>query len=271
MQKKNINNICFIDTEFNANDYFEQNGGMQEIVQIGAVVFKNGKMTDKFSRYCKLYEGHKLSKRCKKITGITQDIINKEGVDFNTAIEEFYDFVIRNDVDIIYAFGNADEHELRKTARLNETKSKIISMIKRIRNVYPVFSQTLDLHYTFSLKDICSICMVDHNAERAHSAINDAEDTALAFYNMKQKKINKQLLNDINTHKYNLKLYDNNRSINMLNIKRPDVVDEDFLNKLEKVFENAKGTVKPPILTALHDDMMRLAGRPDLELGHENI
>ena len=32
--------ICFLDTEFNATSYADQNDGYQEITEIGAVVFQ---------------------------------------------------------------------------------------------------------------------------------------------------------------------------------------------------------------------------------------
>ena len=106
---------------------------------------------------------------------------------------------------------------------------------------------------------------------RAHSAVNDAEDTALAYYNMKAKKINKELLKEINTHKYNVKIYRANRSVKLATIKRPEAVTDDFINRLEAVFKNAASTVDTSIITAVHDDMMRIIGRPDLETGEENL
>ena len=36
------------DTEFNATDYAEQNDGVQEITEIGAVIFRNGKPAERF-------------------------------------------------------------------------------------------------------------------------------------------------------------------------------------------------------------------------------
>lgn len=46
--------VCFLDTEFNATDYNNQNDGFQEITEIGAVIFQNGRPVDRFTQYCKI-------------------------------------------------------------------------------------------------------------------------------------------------------------------------------------------------------------------------
>lgn len=271
MEKAKPINICFIDTEFNALDYANQNDGYQEITEIGAVVFKDGKVIDKFSRYCQLKKDHKLTKRCKKITGITSEILTQQGIPYLQAMKEFKEFLVKNKVKKIYAFGPADAFELRSSAKLNSADESVYSTIKKIKNVYPIFESALSLHYAFSLYDICRICYVDHTLDRAHSASNDAEDTGMAYFNMKQKKINRSLLNEINVHKFNVKIYRTHRSVKMENVKRPDVVTPEFIEKLDKVFKNAETTLSLPIIRAMHDDMMRIIGRPDLELGEDDL
>lgn len=264
--------ICFLDTEFNATDYATQNDGIQEITEIGAVVFKSGKLIDKFSCYCQLKKGHRLTKRCKKITGITPEILKNKGIPFIQAMEELDAFLKKHGIEKVYAFGPADSFEMRTTAKLNNADASVYQTIKKIRNIYPIFEQRLSLHYAFSLFDICRICYIDHGADgRAHSAVNDAEDTGLAYYNMKAKKINKELLREINTHKYNVKVYRTNRSVKLATIKKPELVTDDFIIKLESIFKNAESAVDVSIITAVHDDMMRLIGRPDLETGEENL
>lgn len=271
---KNMENkkICFLDTEFNATSYADQNDGYQEITEIGAVVFQDGKVVDTFQRFCRLKEGHKLTKRCKKITGITQEVLNENGIRFNDAMKEFREFLDKHNLKRAYAFGNADAIEMRTTAKLNGADAGIYETIKMIYNIYPKFQKQLELHYVFSLMDICRICNVDHGAEgRAHSAMNDAEDTGLAFFNMKQNKINLPLLKEINTHKYNVGIYRDKRSVKMANIKRPPVVTAAFINDIETVFDNAREILNEPIVRALHDDMMRVMGRPDLEQGEDGL
>ena len=261
-----------MDTEFNATDYNNQNDGFQEITEIGAVIFQNGRPIDRFTQYCKIKKGHKLTKRCKKIPGIKPDDLSKEGNTINQAMKNLKEFLDKHEISKVYTFGPADAFEMRSTAKLNGSDADVLDTIKRISNVYPMFAKTLSLHYAFSLSDICRICYIDHEANgRAHSALNDAEDTGFAFYNMKRGRINKEIMQEINTHKYHVKIYRENRSVNMANIKMPSVVTDEFIRNLEEVFKNAGQTLNEPIVRAMHDDMMRIIGRPDLETGESGL
>lgn len=256
---------CFIDTEFNATDYVSQNNGYQEITEIGAVVFNNGKIIDTFSRYCLIREDHQLSQRSQRITGITKSTLLKNGIPFLQAINELNNFFEKHNIKRAYAFGPADAIEMRATAKLNNAEPYIYNIIKKVKDVYPIFQSRLKLHYAFSLSDICRICNVQHT--KAHSALEDAKDTGYAFHNMKSNKIDKDLLNEINVHKFNIHVYNQSRNVQMATIKKPAVVTPEFIEILEMVFDNAKNKVNTPKLTAIHDDMMRLMGRPDLEIG----
>lgn len=272
MSTNTKSNICFLDTEFNATDYPDKNEGFQEIIEIGAVVFQEGKVIDTFSRYCNLSGSHTITKRCKSITGITNNILEEKGIPFIQAMNDFIDFTNRHNIKIIYAFGPADAIEMRRTAKLNHANKEIYNIINSIKNVYPIFKKNLELHYLFSLYDICRICNVDHDKEnRAHNAIYDAEDTGKAFYNMRRNHINKTMLNELNTHKFNVNIYRNARNVKHENIRPISGLNSDFIEELELIFENAKSKVSEPVVQALHDDMMRIIGRPDLELGEEDL
>lgn len=270
-KKPNMQTVCFIDTEFNAMDYSGQNDEYQEITEIGAVVFHNGKPVDKFRRYCKLKKGHKATERMQDCCGITQDLLNKKGVPFNDAMNEFQEFLSKYSIGQIYAFGSADTVELLNTAKLNGADDKTFATIKRIKNVFQIFKSKLRLRYVYSLNDICSICNVEHGSDRAHDAANDAEDTGFAFYNMKAGRVNREILKKLQKHKDNIRDYRKYRKIKNANIKPTNVMSEKFIRRVERLFANAKGKVDEPALAALHDDFMRMAGRPDLEIGETNL
>ena len=89
--------------------------------------------------------------------------------------------------------------------------------------------------------------------------------------NGKAKKINKKLLKEINKHKDNVKIYRANRSVKQVNIKPAYVVTDKFIQSLEYTFQNAAQAIDEPVLAALHDDVMRMIGRPDLETGENNL
>lgn len=105
-------------------------------------------------------------------------------------MKEFREFLDKHNLKRAYAFGNADAIEMRTTAKLNGADAGIYETIKMIYNIYPKFQKQLELHYVFSLMDICRICNVDHGAEGRALSNECAEDTGLAFFNMKQNKIN---------------------------------------------------------------------------------
>ena len=93
------NSVCFLDTEFNATDYAEQNDGVQEITEIGAVIFRNGKPAERFLRCCLIKKGHILTDRCMKITGMTPGKMKRKGIPFIQAMKELGEFLDKNNIE----------------------------------------------------------------------------------------------------------------------------------------------------------------------------
>lgn len=266
-----MKNFCVLDTEFNAFDYEGQNDGYQEITEIGAVVMKNGKIVDRFTYLCQLYPGHQLTSRCQKITGITVDDL-ETGIPFRDAAYKLKRFIERNGVTRIYTYGIDDALHMRTTTKLHKLPKEIFDMIKLFRNICPIVSSQLNLPYAISLADMCRICRVDHDKPgRAHMALYDAEDTAMAYRNMMKGCIDRRLLEDIRRHKNNVGIYEKNRSVRYAVIPKLPIVDKEFLDTLDTIFRNAEKSISPAIVTALHDDMMRVIGRPDLEHGSSDL
>lgn len=192
--------ICFIDTEFNAKDYCGQNGDFQEITEIGAVVYRNGKQIGRFQRYCQIVPYHKLSRRSIKITGITKSKLRDRGVPFRQAMEEFLAFVDSYGVKTVYAFGTSDRIEMMNTAKMNGMSKKVIKRMNMIKDIYPVFAKQFQLKESFSLEEICNSCKVKHG-DRAHSALCDAEDTARAYFNMMKGRVDRECIKSIKAKK----------------------------------------------------------------------
>lgn len=260
--------ICVLDTEFNALDYAGQNGGYQDITEIGAVLMAEGKIVGRFFRVCRLHGEHKLTERCQQITGMDAGRL-ADGVPFNEAIFKLIDFARQSRV---YAYGADDALQLRETAKLNGASKETFGFINSIRNIYPIFAQNLGLPYQCSLLDVCRVCEVPHDMPgRAHSALYDAEDTALAYHNMNRGNIDQAALARLKEHKKNIGIYVKCRNIPGVSINPLPYMDGDFLAKLEDIFENAGSVISEPVLRALRDDFMRMAGRPDLEKGCEDI
>lgn len=197
---KKIPSVCFIDTEFNAIDYTGQNHGIQEVIEIAAVIFQNGEPVDRFQRYCKLTDGHVITKRSKSFNGITEEILNEKGIPFKDAMAEFISFLSKYDIKKIFAFGTSDKVELKRTAKLNECGKGTKRMINKIADVYPKFCGKFNITEAFSLKEICEICHIEHGS-RAHSALYDAEDTGLSYYKMRRKNFDLEKIEQIRDKK----------------------------------------------------------------------
>lgn len=259
-------NIVFLDTEFNASspetDGME-NDGIQEITQIGAVVFRQGKPHAKFNCYCKITEGHHVTAYSESLTGISGQKLKKQGIPFIQAMQELEQFLDRQDAGKIYAFGAADALELRRTAKWNNAGAETYRLINRIQNVQPIFASRLGLGFIYSLADICRICNVGHSS--VHSAIQDAEDTGLAYYNMKAGRIKPDIRSELEAHKNKVRRY---RAARKIREPKPIRLEEETVDALEAAFQGAAGD---PVLVALYDDMMAALGKPERCIGENRI
>ena len=264
IQSGNSPSIVFLDTEFNATDNNDQNDGLQEITQIGAVAFRQGIPAKTFNRYCKIAPEHQITERSLGLTGISKELLDREGVPFIQAMQDLAGFLQKERAAKIYAFGAADATELRNTAKWNNADSDVYQVINQILNLQPVFASRLSLHFVYSLKDICKICMVDH--ETAHSAVQDAIDTGKAYYNMKAQRINKQVRAELEYRKTKIGKYRACRKV--IAPQLAGSVSETTLAELEQAFFNA---YTDPILAALYDDLMMAFGMPDRMFGEQKI
>lgn len=259
-------NIVFLDTEFNASSPETggvENDGIQEITQIGAVVFRQGKPHAKFNCYCKIADGHHVTAYSESLTGISEQKLKKQGIPFIQAMQELEQFLDRQDAGKIYAFGAADALELRRTAKWNNAGAETYRLINRIQNVQPVFASRLGLGFVYSLADICRICNVGHS--KAHSALQDAEDTGLAYYNMKADRIKPDIRSELEAHKNKVRRY---RAARKIREPKPIRLGEETVDALEAAFQNA---ADDPVLVALYDDMMAALGKPERCIGENRI
>lgn len=261
IQSGNSPSIVFLDTEFNATDNNDQNDGLQEITQIGAVAFRQGIPAKTFNRYCKIAPEHQITERSLGLTGISKELLDREGVPFIQAMQDLAGFLQKERAAKIYAFGAADATELRNTAKWNNADADVYQVINQILNLQPVFASRLSLHFVYSLKDICKICMVDH--ETAHSAVQDAIDTGKAYYNMKAQRINKQIRAELEDRKTKIGKYRACRKV--IAPQLAGSVSETTLAELEQA------AYTDPILAALYDDLMMAFGTPDRMLGEQKI
>ena len=167
--------IAYLDTEFNAFDYYGHNGGIQEVIEIGLVVMRNGELVDGFRSFCALKEGHTLTRRAEQLTGITKDDM-ADAPHFIDVIEHMNVFLDMYNPAQVYAYGPEDRMQLLKTAELYHLNNqelyyinKISDIMKELKNMLGARSKT---KLSLSVKDICAICGID--AKGIHDAYNDA-------------------------------------------------------------------------------------------------
>ncbi len=106
--------IIIFDTEFTA---WEGSLGRnwsgpheyREIIQIGAVLVEtaNFQELDFFNEYVKLVKNPKLSDYIVKLTGITQELIDDQGIPFAQALEKFFNW---SGSYPMYTYGRDHEH-----------------------------------------------------------------------------------------------------------------------------------------------------------------
>ena len=174
----------FETTGFNA-------GGDDSIIEVGAVLINDGKITDRFS---KLINPHKkLSPKITEITGITDEIL-KDGEEEETVIKEFIDWF--NDYPMVAHNASFDVSFLERAYskyKLGTYKNTVIDTLE--------LSKALDSSYAkHSLSAITKRYDITFDEESHHRAVYDAEATALVFNKMIQKliSINYEKLSDLN-------------------------------------------------------------------------
>ncbi len=109
------------DTEFTSwegsqENNWSKNGEYMELVQIGALKIEDGQIIDKFDVYIKPKINPILSDYFINLTGITNQKIEKEGIEFIEALERFYKFTqnLR-----LYSYGN-DYGIIKENLKLNK-------------------------------------------------------------------------------------------------------------------------------------------------------
>lgn len=170
--------IAYIDTEFNAFDYYGQNEGRQEIIEIGVIIMRGDQVIDGFRSFCALGKGHALTRRAEDITGITKREL-KDAPPFPEALEMMNVFLDMYNPRFIYAYGGEDKVQLKKSASLYEMGSPSLYYVNKIADIMPLLAAELSVkskssggNLSLGVKDLCNICGI--STDGAHDAYNDA-------------------------------------------------------------------------------------------------
>ena len=258
---------CYIDTEFNGMDYHGQNGGYQDVVQIGAVIMMKGKVYAEFNSYCRLPRGARLSKRLEQLTGITKETL-KDAPTYCEALSDFVEFIDVYNPSKIYAYGSEDKVRLLETikhSRIND--DHLVETAGRVTDILPQIDDILKRGKrggTLSLSELCDICMV--NVENEHDAFADAMRLGICFEKMKKDEFSREIFESITENKeYRISYYNRRRFREPVAVGKA-LYSMEELSGFTALIEKAKesGKYKPVDLDALRDDVLTLAGIPPL-------
>lgn len=167
--------VAYLDTEFNAFDFYGQNEGKQEIVEIGLTVMLKGEVVDGFRSFCALKSGHVLTRRTQQLTGISRaNVVNAPH--FADVVSSMNVFLDMYNPAQIYAYGTEDRVQLLRTAELYKLGSQELYYIDRIKDITKLISAKLGAHskikMQLSVKDLCAVCGI--SPQGIHDAYNDA-------------------------------------------------------------------------------------------------
>lgn len=120
-----MNEYIVFDTEYTAwpdsqkNNWSDPNEH-KEIVQMGGLKISDGEVIDQLNIYIKPKKNPTLSNYFTRLTGITQEKVDKYGLDFELAMKNLYAFTIG--VDNVYSWGN-DWHVIKENMNWYITKN----------------------------------------------------------------------------------------------------------------------------------------------------
>jgi DNA polymerase III alpha subunit (gram-positive type) len=158
----------------NPNEY-------REIIQISALKINNGEILEKFNIFVKPNINKELSKYIQKLTGITNNKLNKKGITFRKAIHKFYNF---SKYYPLYSYGN-DYNVIKENLFLNniDKRSKFFDVrwkqkfndfkqvLKKNSNINPSKYTSGTVYKAFNIKI--------SERHKAHNAVNDVNSMFL--------------------------------------------------------------------------------------------
>ena len=155
---------------------FEATQFSNEIISIGCVA-DNGA---RFSCFVKPHDKKKLTKFITELTGITQEMLNCDGVSANEAFLNFYKFVKENNepgsVPTYYCYGSNDKDFIKHTVQ-HMTNFEAIIFASSVQALLIDYSNTVK-NYLFNrgltLKKLVALIRHVDEVEQCHDALDDA-------------------------------------------------------------------------------------------------
>lgn len=201
MYNEDTPSIVFFDIEYTTWEGAQERlwsgpGETMEIVQIGAVkvnLDQNLEETSSFETLVRPEKNPVLSEYFISLTGVTQEALDREGVELSEALFEFGQF-IRGTTGDAYSFGLTDNNFTDEIVLQNNCKLMQIDWPLehvRFRNIAPFILPALgrsaeSIKYSCDLAPSCGL----PNPGREHQALSDARNVAATVrYLMRSNRI----------------------------------------------------------------------------------
>lgn len=169
-----------------------------EIIQIGAVKY-NDKMQciGTFNRFISPVLYKKLDPTVKKLTGLSQELLIKEGVLFAKAIKDFRKFVGADSV--LMSWGSQDALVLRKNCHYFNADAKL-GFLTQFADVQRFATRALTNEKSggnqLSVKMAADLSGIRYNEEKLHDALVDATISGMVFAKIFDKEKLKKYIVD---------------------------------------------------------------------------
>ncbi|MCD8018634.1 MAG: hypothetical protein LUF92_03355 [Clostridiales bacterium] len=170
---------AFFDAEYTcymeSDAYFDREHG-GELISVGLVISdRNFNLQKKYYSVIHPIYNPKLTGYCKRLTGLTQEEIDK-APSYDEVFQEMYLLLQEYPVKEIFTWGNDSNtltHDIERNHKSVARRHKrIVSLLRDITK--RLTKRVFDKGMTVSLSDMKYICDLDHFT--AHNALEDAED-----------------------------------------------------------------------------------------------
>jgi len=155
-------------------------GMRNEILEIGAVCVGNGKILRSKREICSVSSD--LSRFCTKLTGLTQNQVNKHGVPLSVAMARIETWLSSRKYPWM-SWGNFDHRIVEEECRRLGVQSAFSSDYLNLKTLYALYRGTRD---GASVASACKQEGLQFNGRR-HSALADAKNAARVWLKMQER------------------------------------------------------------------------------------
>ncbi len=171
--------------------YVAQEKVFDEIIEIGAVKLNDDlSLKDEFSRLVCPAIGKKISKYCSEKTKIEIDDLKRDGVSFQTAINEFSNWCDDPNQNIFLTWSDTDLYTLAHNMK-KFFESADVDFIKKYIDAQKYCEQFMDIYdgaHSISLNDAAHYFNIEIDESSLHRAINDSKLAAECFSRVYKKE-----------------------------------------------------------------------------------